>query len=138
MQRIATATVAACLLAGCAEQSAMRLAHDTIRVNVSTAPVYGALEPERRAVLLAAEETVKAGFDKFFIVNGASGFNRNVISQTAGSASWGPGGGTITGPQTVGMPRFQTQILIKMFRAGDPQGNNAVDARELLKSAPKQ
>ena len=33
------------LIAGCAEQSAMRIANDTVRINVSTAPIYGALEP---------------------------------------------------------------------------------------------
>jgi hypothetical protein len=139
MHRIFFAAVAAGLLAvGCAEQTAMRLAHDTIRVNVSTAPVYGALEPERRAMLLAAEETVKAGFDKFIIVNGTSGFNRNVIGQTGGYASWNSSGGTAVGPQTMAMPRFQAELIIKMFRADDPQGKNAVDAREILKSAPKQ
>jgi hypothetical protein len=88
MQRIALAAVLAAALAGCAEQTAMRLAHDTIRVNVSTAPIYGALEPERRAMLLAADATVKAGFDKFIIVNGASGFQRNTLGTTGGHASW--------------------------------------------------
>lgn len=125
-------------IAGCAEQTAMRLAHDTVRVNVSTAPVYGALEPERRAMLLAAEETVKAGFDKFVIVNGNSGFHRNTLGTTGGYASWNQYGGTAVGPQTVGMPRFQTELVIKMFKADDPAGKNAVDAREILKFAPKQ
>jgi hypothetical protein len=138
MPRIAFAAVlAACLLAGCAEQTAMRLAHDTIRVNVSTAPVYGALEPERRAMVLAAEETVKAGFDRFIIVNGASGFQRNTLGTTGGYASWNQYGGTYTGPQTVGMPRFQTEMIVKMFKPGDPQAKNAVDAREIRKGAPK-
>jgi hypothetical protein len=124
-------------IAGCAEQTAMRLAHDTVRVNISTAPIYGALEPERRAMLLAAEETVKAGFDKFLIVNGASGFQRNTLGTTGGSASWNQYGGTYTGPQTIGMPRFTTELVIKMFKGDDPAGRNAVDAREILKSAPK-
>ena len=125
------------LIAGCAEQTAMRLAQDTLRVNVSTAPIYGALEPERRAMQLAAEETVKAGFDKFIIVNGASGFNRNVVGHTAGYASGSSTGFTAVGPQTVAMPRFQTEMIVKMFKAGDPLGNNAVDAREILKAATK-
>ena len=89
-------------------------------------------------MLLAADETVKASFDKFIIVNGASGFNRNVVGQTGGYASWNSSGGTAVGPQTMAMPRFQTEIIVKMFEAGDPQGKNAVDARDVLKSAPKQ
>src|SRR5262245_8958901 len=132
MHRLLIATALTCMLAACAEQTAMRLAHDTIRVNVSTAPVYGALEPERRAMLLAAEETVKAGFDKFQIVNGASGFHRNTLGTTAGYASWNQYGGTAVGSQTVGMPRFQTELIVKVFKAGDPAGANAVDAREVL------
>jgi hypothetical protein len=127
----------AAALASCAEQTAMRLAHDTVRVNVSTAPIYGALEPERRAMLLAAEETVKAGFDRFIITNGQSGFQRNTLGTTGGYASWNQYGGTAVGPQTVGMPRFQTEVIIKMFKTGDPLAKNAVDAREIMKSAPK-
>ena len=73
------------LIAGCAEQSAMRIANDTVRINVSTAPIYGALEPERRAMLLAAEETLKSGFDKFLIVDGQSQYKRNVIANNPGT-----------------------------------------------------
>jgi hypothetical protein len=31
----------------------MRMANNTVRINVSTAPVYGSLEPERQAMILA-------------------------------------------------------------------------------------
>jgi hypothetical protein len=78
------------LIAGCAEQSATRIANDTVRVNVSTAPIYGALEPERRAMLQAAEETLESGFDKFLIVDGQSQFKRNVIANHPGYISATP------------------------------------------------
>jgi hypothetical protein len=29
-------------------------------------------------------------------------------------------------------------MIVKMFKAGDPLGSNAVDAREILKAASKQ
>jgi hypothetical protein len=129
----------ALLVAGCAEQSAMRLAADTVRINVSTAPVYGALEPERRAMVMAAQETVKSGYDKFLIIDGGSSFNQNVIGQTGGYATGSlTRGFTAVGPQPVAMPRFQTALTIKMFKASDPQAQNAVDAHEILKSVPKQ
>ena len=73
--KITASVVAGVLLSACAEQSAMRVANDTVHLNVSTAPIYGALEPQRRAMLMAAEETVKAGFDKFIIVNAQTGFS---------------------------------------------------------------
>jgi hypothetical protein len=121
-------------IGGCAEQSAMRIANDTVRINVSTAPIYGALEPERRAMLLAAEETVKNGFDKFIIVDGRSQYNRNVIANNPGYISATPGQLTAVGPSQTAMPRFESAIIIKMFKANDPAAANAVDAREVLAS----
>lgn len=126
------------LLVGCAEQSAMRIAADTVRINVSTAPVYGTLEPERRAMMLAAEETVKSGYEKFIIVSGASGLNQNVIGQIPAHASGSlTEGFRATGPQNVAIPRFESAITIKMFKADDPHARNAVDAREILKNAKR-
>jgi hypothetical protein len=104
MLKMFAAALAAVVLAACAEQTAMRLAQDTLRINVSTAPVYGALEPERRAMVMAAEETVKAGYDRFLIINGGSSFKQNTIGTMAGQASWNQYGGSYTGPQTMGMP----------------------------------
>ena len=135
------AVVFALLVFGCAEQSALRLAADTVRINVSTAPIYGTLEPERRAMLLAAQETVKNGYDKFIILNGQSGFRSDYLGEIPGhaSGSYGPYGGSFsaTGPQAIRMNRYQTEVIIKMFKADDPQARNAVDAREVLRTAPK-
>ena len=63
------------LAGGCAEQSALRRVNDIARTNFSTAPVYGSLEAERGAMILAAQETIKDGFDKFIIVDGSTGFH---------------------------------------------------------------
>ena len=124
---------------GRAEQSAMRLANDMVRVNVSTAPIYGALEPERRAMVLAAKETMENGYDKFLIVDGASDYKPNVLGHTPGQAHGyiNDQGGRIyaTGPSTIAMPRFETAITVKMFKSGDPNGHNAIDAAEILKSS---
>lgn len=142
-------------LLGCAEQSAMRLAQDTVQINVSTAPVYGALEPQRRAMRMAAEETVKSGYDKFIIVGGASGFSPNVIGHApavAQSSSQVSVVGTSTGsivgsgssqsryvgPHPIAMPRFESAITVKMFKANDPVAANAVDARQVLAEAKAQ
>jgi hypothetical protein len=125
----------------------MRVANDTVRINVSTAPVYGALEPQRRAMLMAAQETLKNGFDKFMIVEGQSGFNRNVIGYSPGyahgmsTASINGSSGQATsqfsavGPAPVAMPRFEAGITVKMFKADDPGAKNAVDARSVLAEA---
>lgn len=138
MKTIIALSLAALLGAGCAEQSAMRLANDTVRVNVSTAPIYGALEPERRAMVMAAEETLKNGYDKFLVVDGQSAYHSNVLGVTGGQAhgtyARGYGSYHATGPSTIAMPRFQTAVTIKMFREGDPAGANAISAREVMKT----
>jgi hypothetical protein len=130
-----SAFLAVSLCAGCAEQSAMRLANDTVRVNVSTAPIYGALEPERRAMVLAAQETLKSGYDRFIVIDGASSFRQNRLGQSPGFASGSlTNGFTATGPSDVSMPRFQTAVTIKMFKNGDPAGQNAISAAEIVRN----
>lgn len=142
--------IAAVSLSGCAEQAATRLAGDTVRLHISTAPIYGALEPQRRAMRMAAEETVKNGYDKFMIVDSANAYRPNVIGQTPAqyqssshaTVAGGPGGisgygasqATYTGPRTIAMPRFESDVIVKMFKAADPAGSNAIDAREILKA----
>lgn len=133
-----------CAFSGCAEQAAMRLAQDTVKIRVSTAPIYGQLEPMRRALRIAAEETVKAGFDKFTIEGEKNLSKQKMLSHTAGqapstsSAMVSSGYGTADaqsgyiGPQTIGMPRFQSDIVVKMFKAEDPLGANAINAQQVL------
>jgi hypothetical protein len=133
--------IAVCALcAGCAEQSAMRLNADTVRVNVSTAPIYGALEPERRAMVMAAKETLRAGYDRFIIVDGQSAYRPNVIGTTPGYSSVGVAAGPYgsaavvrtQGPQQIAMPRFETSVMVKMFRNNDRGADQAIDARQIL------
>ncbi len=123
----------AAVTSGCADQSAMRLTADTIKLRASTAPIYGSAEPERRIMRMAADETIKAGYDKFQIVAGGStSLHRNVLGQTGGYAQVTPTQATYVGPQTVAAPRFENEVIIKMFKAGDPAGANAIEARSLL------
>ena len=140
-------------VSACAEQSAMRLAQDTVRINVSTAPIYGALEPQRRAMRMAADETLKSGYDKFMIVDGNNSFAPDVIGHTPAqyqSSSHGTITGstnnfaghassqaTYVGPRQVAMPRFESGIAVKMFKRDDPAAANAVDAREIVAQSGK-
>ena len=51
-----------------------------------------------------------------------------------------PYGGSFSarGPKTFRINRYTTELMVKMFKADDPQGANAVDARTILANAPKQ
>jgi hypothetical protein len=120
----------------------MKLANNIVRINISTAPIYGALEPERRAMTMAAQETLKNGYDRFIVVTGQSDYRPNVIGQTPGyaSGSWGPYGGGFTahGPSTIAMPRFQTEMTIRMFHDGEAGAGNSIDARSVLRQGETQ
>lgn len=89
-------------------------------------------------MLLAASETIKNGYDKFLIMDGKSEFHQNVIGYTPGYITATNRSLSAVGPSTVAAPRFETAVIIKMFKANDPAGSNAVDAHEILKAAPKQ
>ncbi|HRN87892.1 MAG TPA: hypothetical protein PK271_04760 [Hyphomicrobium sp.] len=131
-------------LAACAEQTAMRLAADTVQLDVSTAPVYGSLEPQRRAMRMAAEETVKSGYDKFVFLDSQTRFKQNVIgvipghAQGSGQATYASGYGkassqySAVGPTPIAAPRHEGRFIVKMFKADDPAGANAIDARTIL------
>lgn len=135
---IILAAVAALSLTACAEQSAMRLDNNTVRVRTSTAPIYGAVESEKRAMTLAAQETLRAGFDRFIIVSGGSEFRQNTLAvlpgQASGSFNQYGGGFQATGPRPIAMNRFETGLVIKMFHDGEPAGANAISAREILRT----
>ena len=89
-------------------------------------------------MLLAVQETVKAGYDKFIIVDGASGFRSEKLGEFPAQASGDAYSFRATGPQEIRRNRYETALTIKMFRAGDPMAANAVDAQQVLKTAPKQ
>lgn len=96
----------------------MRLAKNISRVSISTAPIYGALEPQRRAMMQAAKETISSGYDTFVVINADSGYNMHLM----GASAYG----------TQSIPRFNTDLTIKMFRYGDPESSNAIDAHEII------
>jgi hypothetical protein len=89
------------LLTGCTVDAVVdATSADLVAVNGPAGPVvYSRLDPSRRTMVLAAEETVKAGFDRFLI-----------LDDQAGSDS----------------------TIIRMFRASDPAGKGAIDARQGL------
>ena len=98
------------LLSGCAERASMRLAKNISRISISTSPIYGTLEPQRRAMLQAAKETVNSGYDLFIVLGADTDYNMNLM------------GAGVYGTQT--LPRFSADLTIKMFRYNDPGSSN--------------
>jgi hypothetical protein len=145
-----TLAISACAfsLASCARSAVMPLAGDTIRITTSAAPVCGRTGAQDVAVRRAGIETINRGFDKFLVLGSEAQNNVRVVGSTSGiattygSATANRFGNTVTASgqsttvYTPGAPiiggSHDQGMVIKMFRATEPEGSNAIDARALL------
>lgn len=112
---------------------------NTAIVQTSAAPVCGGTGAARVAQQQAAIETIKAGYDRYIIVNAASANNVQVAQglgtfKTTGTLSGGVYNGTTT--YQPGMPiiygRHEQAFAIRMFRNGEPGAGQAIPARDVL------
>ncbi|RUV07434.1 hypothetical protein EOA79_04515 [Mesorhizobium sp. M1A.F.Ca.IN.020.03.2.1] len=127
------------IVSGCAGTSVVQTSGNTAIVTARAAPVCGGVGAERVAVREAAIETIKAGFDKYIIYDAAA---QNTVTATQmpgtyttmGTVNGGMLNATTTyqpGP-TIYSGNHSQAFAIKMFKASDPAGANAVDARTTL------
>jgi hypothetical protein len=132
------------LMAGCARSSVIPLANDTVQITSSAAPICGMAGAQSVAVRQAAVETIRRGYDKFLIQDGAYQSTVGVVGYTPvvaqsngtatvyGNRAYGTSTTTVTGGQpTVGGHHNQA-LIVKMFKDGDAAGANAVSARQTL------
>lgn len=126
-------------LTACTSSNAVRTSANTAIVQTSAAPVCGGTGAARVAQKQAAIETIKAGFDRYIIVDAQSANNVGVM-QTPGSfhTTGTLSGNTYNGTTTYqpGMPvvygRHEQAFAIRMFRNGEPGAAQAIPAREAL------
>lgn len=126
-------------LAACTSSDTIRTSANTAIVRTSAAPVCGGTGAARVAQQQAAIETIKAGFDRYIIVDGRSANNVQIVQ--------GPGtfhhrgvshGGLYSGTTTYqpGMPiiygRHEQAFAIQMFREGEAGSHQAIPARDVL------
>lgn len=119
---IAGMLAAAGLLAGCVSTDVTPVAQNVIIINTSAAPVCGGRGAREVAFRQAAAETIRRGYDVFFVIDSASQNNVRTTGYTV--TQYG-----VTA--NVGGSRDQS-LAIAMFRYGDPQGVNGLDARAEL------
>jgi hypothetical protein len=121
----------------------MRTSQDTAIIQTSSAPICGAMGAARAAQYQAAIETIKAGYDRYIIVNAASANNVSVTQlpgsyQTNGtiinngstatlnaSTTYHPGPLIVAGTHDEG-------LMIKMFKNGQLGADQSISAREIL------
>lgn len=126
-------------LAACAGSSTIRTSADTAIVQTSAAPVCGGIGAARVAQKQAAIETIKAGYDRYVIMDAAAANNVSVAHmpgsyKTTGFVNHGQLSATTTyrpGP-TVVYGSHDQAFAIRMFRNSDPGAQQAVSAHDVL------
>jgi hypothetical protein len=126
-------------VAGCAAASTIQTSQNTAIVQSSAAPACGGMGAARVAQKQAAIATIKAGYDRYMIVDAASANNVRVYQtpgtyNTTGFVSGGYLNTTTT--YQPGMPvvagSHDQSFAIRMFKDGEPGASNALSAREAL------
>jgi len=141
-------TLLALALMGCARSSVMPLAQDTVQISSRAAPVCGRSGSKEVAFQRAAVETIRRGYDRFLILGGESQTDIRVVgymptnAQTTGTATatahgnsataYGSSTTTVTGGAPIYGGSHHQDLVVKMFRDGDPVGANALEARQVL------
>lgn len=132
--------VGAVLLQGCAKTSVIPLSSDTIQLTAGAAPICGQVGAQAVAAKQAAVETIRRGYDRFAILGGAYQNDVRVVgytpvvanTQATVSGNYGYANTTVTGGSPIIMGSHNEGLVVKMFKASDPAGANAVDARTSL------
>ena len=135
-------------LAGCAKSSAIPLSNDTIQLTTGAAPVCGQVGAQAVAGKQAAIETIRRGYDRFAISGGQYTNDVQVIGYTPvqantvttgsvhayGNSAYGSARSNtmVTGGEPIIGGTHNQGLIVKMFKADDPAGSNAVDARASL------
>jgi hypothetical protein len=136
-------------LTGSARASVMPLAQDTVQITSYIAPVCGgAGAAQKVAFQRAAVETIRRGYDRFIILSGAGQTETRVLgytpttAHTTGTATAtsfgntataiGSSTTTVTGGVPIVAHANNQDLIVKMFKQGDPAGANALDARQQL------
>lgn len=144
-------------LLGCVRTSVVPLSADTVQISAGAAPACGQVGAQQVAITTAAIETIRRGYDGFFVVGGECANNVGVIGMTplhatttgtiSGNIStYGTGYGgsygslsgstlsntTVTGGQPIFGGTHNQSFVIKMVKEGDEVASRAVDARAVL------
>jgi hypothetical protein len=130
-------------LAGCARSEAVRTSSNTMFISTSAAPVCGGQGALHVAQEQAAIQTIRAGYDRYFITGGQAQNNVAVTQmpgsyETTGTYTGTYGGGfyqsntTYQPGPTIIHGSHDQGITIVMFHEGEPNAQQAIPARETL------
>ena len=128
------------LVSACASSTSTRLAQNIVRIDVSAAPACGSSGARRLVNRMAAVETIRLGYDKYYIAAMDSQNNVRIVGanyNTTGTLNTYGNTGTYSSTTTATPIFAGTQdaaTVVVMFKANDPEGRNALSARSALGS----
>jgi hypothetical protein len=131
------------VLAGCASSSVLDVASDTIQISTSVAPVCGQAGAQAVASKRAAIETLSYmvlgadAQDNVRVVGTtpitANTYSNGTINGYGNTATYsGQSHTTFGGGYPIVAGHHEQSLMIRMFRAGDPGSERAVDAKRIL------
>ncbi len=140
MKKLTSLTLVVAALSGCTTADAVKTSRDTAIIQSNAAPVCGGIGAMKAAYKQAAIETIREGFDKFIVFNGAAQNNvsatqmpghYNTYGNYNGYGSWSATTTYQPGPIIMSGTHDQS-LAIKMFKNGDPGSADGIDARQAL------
>lgn len=134
LMRVAIQIAVTLLITGCVETTTSRLSQNSIRIDASAAPACGKAGALKLVNKMAAVETIRLGYDKYIITESAAQDNVGVVgynTQTYGTYGYGGFNANTYASPIIGGSRDAT-VIAYMFKSNDPQGRQAVDARQVL------
>ncbi len=130
-------------LCGCTQTQAMRTSGNTMLIQTSALPSCTMEQTTQVAQKMAAVETIRAGYDRFIIMD--SDLQNNVTEETLpgsyrhsgtmtgyGSMAMYSGTSHYTPGPTVQQGSYNASFHIQMFHESDKAAYNAMPARALL------
>jgi hypothetical protein len=121
-------------LAACVETTTSRLSQNAIRIDASAAPACGKAGAVKLVNKMAAVETIRLGYDKYIIADSSFQDNVGVVgynTQTVGTYGYGGFNANTYATPIIGGSR-DAAVIVYMFKSNDPQGRQAIDARQSL------
>lgn len=132
------------VLAGCASTSVTPVAKNKIIIDTSAAPVCGSTGAQKIAVSMAAVETLRRGYQRFYIAGSDQANNvgvyrtgpTNAMTTSTyrgyGNTVYGNSYTTYGGGTTMVYGTHDASLAVLMINPGEPGFANAVDAKEVL------
>lgn len=140
-QKTAAVLVSLALLSGCISTQEMPLSENVWRIQTEAGGLLFVGQTSKQTLKRAAELTLKQGYSHFRLVDASMASGSEFVGYTPGMARTNVSvvGNTAYGTTTyspgvpINRPTSQAGATVIMYRAGDPEAKDALDAESILR-----